>query len=38
MEQGKHVIFYRDEPAGILVCRILHQRMLSETQDLDADD
>jgi plasmid stabilization system protein ParE len=38
MEQGKHVIFYRDEPTGILVCRILQQRMIPETQDLDADD
>ena len=38
MEEGKHVIFYRDEPGGIVVCRVLHQRMLSETQELDADD
>jgi toxin ParE1/3/4 len=28
MEHGKHVIFYRRETAGILVSRILHQRML----------
>jgi len=40
MEHGKHVIFYRVESGGILVCRILHQRMLPETQglDLDAED
>ena len=34
-EQGKHVVFYRREPGGILVSRILHQRMLPETQDID---
>jgi toxin ParE1/3/4 len=38
MEHGKHVVFYRPEAGGILVCRILHQRMLPETQDIDADD
>ena len=27
-EQGKYVIFFRSEPNGILVSRILHQRML----------
>lgn len=27
-ELGKHVIFFRREPDGILVSRILHQRML----------
>jgi toxin ParE1/3/4 len=30
MEQGKHVVFYREEPRGILISRILHQRMLPE--------
>ena len=30
MVQGKHVVFYREEPDGILVSRILHQRMLPE--------
>ncbi len=29
-EVGKHVIFLRREPTGILVSRILHQRMLPE--------
>lgn len=37
MEQGKHVIFYREEPGGILVSRILHERMLPEKQDMDED-
>lgn len=27
-EQGKHVIFYKPERDGIIVSRILHQRML----------
>lgn len=35
MEHGKHVVFYRQEPDGILVSRILHQRMLPEKQALD---
>jgi len=30
MEHGKHVIFFRHEPGGILVSRILHERMLPE--------
>jgi toxin ParE1/3/4 len=30
MEQGQHVIFYRQEPAGIVILRILHRRMLPE--------
>ena len=29
-EQGKHVIFFRREHEGILVLRILHERMLPE--------
>jgi toxin ParE1/3/4 len=32
-EHGKHVIFYRQEPRGILVSRILHQRMLPDRHD-----
>ena len=38
LEHGKHVVFYRQERGGILVSRILHQRMLPElhsTDDLD---
>ena len=30
MEQGKHVVFYREEPGGIQISRILHQRMLPD--------
>lgn len=35
MERGRHVVFYREDAAGILVSRILHQRMLPERQDID---
>ena len=37
-EHGKHVVFYRQEPEGILVSRILHQRMLPERHILDDQD
>jgi len=30
MERGRHVVFYREDARGILVSRILHQRMLPE--------
>ena len=35
MEQGQHVVFYRQEPGGIFVSRILHQRMLPERHAID---
>jgi plasmid stabilization system protein ParE len=35
MEYGRHVLFYRIEAEGILVSRILHQRMLPERQSID---
>ena len=36
MEQGRHVIFYREDPGcGILISRILHHRMLPEKQAID---
>ena len=35
MEQGKHVVFFRREPGGILVSRILHERMLPERQAIE---
>jgi toxin ParE1/3/4 len=38
MEHGRHVIFYRQEAGGILVSRILHQRMVPERQAIDHDD
>ncbi len=38
MEQGKHVLFFRREKDGILVSRILHERMLPERYAIDEDD
>jgi toxin ParE1/3/4 len=38
MEQGKHVVFYREDPGGILISRILHQRTLPENQAIDDED
>jgi plasmid stabilization system protein ParE len=38
MEQGRHVVFYRQQPDGILISRILHQRMLPDSQDIDDED
>lgn len=38
MVQGKHVIFYRWERGGILISRILHQRMLPEKHAMDDED
>ena len=38
MEQGKHVVFYREEPGGILISRILHERMLPEIVSIDEDE
>jgi toxin ParE1/3/4 len=35
MEKGRHVIFFREEAGGILVCRILHQGMLPGEQTFD---
>jgi toxin ParE1/3/4 len=35
MEVGKHVIFFRREPTGILVSRIVHERMLPERHAFD---
>lgn len=35
MEQGKHVVFFRREPEGILVSRILHERMLPERHAIE---
>lgn len=37
MEHGRHVVFYRQEPGGVLISRILHQRMLPERQKIDDD-
>ena len=38
MECGEHVVFYRKDAGGILVSRILHQRMLPERHAIDDDD
>jgi len=38
MECGRHVVFYRREGEGVLVSRILHQRMLPEKQTIDDED
>ncbi len=38
MESRKHVIFYRRESKGILVVRILHQRMLPGRQAIDDEE
>jgi toxin ParE1/3/4 len=37
-EHGKHVLFYRHERGGILVSRILHQRMLPDQNAIDDQD
>lgn len=37
-EHGKHVLFYRQERGGILVSRILHQRMLPDRHVIDDHD
>jgi toxin ParE1/3/4 len=38
MEHGRHVVFYRQAAGGILVSRILHQRMLPERQGIADED
>jgi toxin ParE1/3/4 len=38
MKQGKHVVFYREELGGVLICRILHQSILPEKQAIDDED
>ena len=37
-EHGKHVLFYRQELRGILISRILHQRMLPEKHGMDSEE
>jgi toxin ParE1/3/4 len=38
LEHAKHVVFYRREPGGILVSRILHQLMLPDRHAIDDQD
>jgi toxin ParE1/3/4 len=35
MESGRHVVFYREVAAGILISRILHQSMFPEGHAVD---
>jgi len=35
MEQGRHVLFYREAPGGIFVVRILHQSMLPKRHPME---
>jgi toxin ParE1/3/4 len=35
---GTHVVFYRPERGGIVVSRILHQRMLPDRHAIDGED
>jgi toxin ParE1/3/4 len=35
LEHSKHVVFYRQERGGILISRILHQRMLPELHSIE---
>lgn len=37
IEQGKHVVFYRQHAKGILVSRILHQSMQPARHPLDEE-
>jgi toxin ParE1/3/4 len=34
-EHGKHVVFYRQGRGGVLISRILHQRMLPDRHTID---
>ena len=38
MEAGKHVIFFRREPTGIVISRILHEPMLPERYAFDDEE
>ncbi len=38
LEHGKHVVFYRQKRGGVLVSRILHQRMLPDRHAIDDQD
>jgi len=38
LEQGKHVIFFRLQLNGILISRILHERMLPKKYPIDDED
>lgn len=38
LECGRHVVFYRQDSSGILISRILHQRMLPEKHMADDEE
>jgi toxin ParE1/3/4 len=38
MEHGRHVIFYRPDAKGILISRVLHQRMLPDKYATENDE
>jgi toxin ParE1/3/4 len=37
-EHARHVVFYRQRRGGILISRILHQRMLPDRHAIDRED
>jgi toxin ParE1/3/4 len=38
MDSGRHVVFYPQDRRGILISRILHQRMLPDRHLIDDDE
>ena len=38
LEHGSHVVFYRQQRHGVLISRILHQRMLPRKHPIDDRD
>jgi len=38
IEHEKHVVFYRARKDGILIVRILHQRVMPENQQMDENE
>jgi toxin ParE1/3/4 len=38
LEHERHVVFYLQEPGGIFISRILHQRMLPERHAIDDEE
>ena len=35
MERGSHVVFYRQQPDGVLIVRLLHRSMLPERHAIE---
>jgi len=38
MEEGMHVVFYRQESDGVVIVRFLHHRMLPEINFMAEDE